>query len=433
MISVGRRGIVERAALRMMEPAMRCLVLAALLSLVACQSTVTVNGMDAGPDGGTTPGGDGGGGGEGSITQATDAGVCNFSCTAPQVCATTGDCVTCLTDADCKDSQIGTHCETRPGSLDLFGTCVECVEGSQCGSGMSCNPTNDNCVPTCSDASCAANSTALICDPQSGTCVDCLTNSDCEEQVCDPVTLACVDCLQPSDCPAGQPGCYQGVCGQCNVSSNCPGSETCSELSCVCGTDQDCPSATPACILDGGPGVCGCEGSCTSPDICDPTQGLAGVCVVPCNAAGGSCLANTETGQSVCDTTNGLCVQCLSSTQCTDVSAPVCVSGLCLECGTNTDCGAADAGTPYCSQGLCVQCTSSSQCPADNVGCDSSSGSCGSCTYNSDCPAGLGCDENTSSCAPFCGTAGATAACAGCATSADCGGASCNADAGVCG
>ena len=153
---------------------MRYPIAATLLLLAACQSTVTVNGTDAGADGGTADAGDGGTAGDGSIPQASDAGVCNFACTTGQFCATTGDCVDCLSDVDCKNSQVGTHCDTRPGALDLFGTCVECLVGSQCGSGMSCSPANDSCVPTCSDASCSAGSTALICDPQSGTCVDCL-------------------------------------------------------------------------------------------------------------------------------------------------------------------------------------------------------------------------------------------------------------------
>jgi hypothetical protein len=384
----------------MMELAMRYPAVAALLFLGACQSTVTVNATDAGPDGGPTDAGDGGSGGGGSISRAGDAGVCNFSCTAGQVCATTGDCVDCLSDADCKTSQVGTHCDTRSGALSLFGTCVECLVGSQCGSGMSCSPATDTCVPTCSDASCSAGSTALICDPQSGTCVDCLHNSDCSGQLCDPVTLSCVDCLQPSDCSAGQPGCYQGVCGQCNVAANCPGSETCVDQTCGCTADQQCPTSAPSCILDGGPGVCGCAGTCASPDICDPGQGFAGLCVPPCTSS--SCNANTDTGLGFCDTSNGLCVQCLSDTQCTEVDSPICLAGTCAQCAMASDCaGVADAGTPYCSValgGLCVQCTSPSQCTdPNNLGCDSSSGSCGSCTYDSDCTSGA-CDTDAGLC-----------------------------------
>lgn len=416
---------------------MRYLALAASLSLLACQSTLTVNDHSDAGDGGASSGSDGGL--PGPIVQANDAGVCNFSCTAGLFCATTGDCVQCLSDADCASAQSGTHCDTRPGSLTNFGLCVECVVSSQCGSGMSCDPAGDNCVPAGSEANCAANSE--IYDPTSGACVDCLTSTDCDAQLCDPVTLSCVDCLQPSDCPAAAPGCYQGVCGQCNISSDCPGSETCDNGACGCATDQACPTATPNCILDGGPGVCGCAAtaSCTGTnEICDPSQGAAGACVLSCNAPGGVCLADTDTGEGFCDTSSGLCVQCLTASQCTDPDSPLCVSGNCAQCGADTDCAALDAGMPYCSLslgGLCVGCDSPSQCPLDNQGCDSSSGSCGSCTYNSDCPAGLGCGVMTGLCAPFCGSAAASGApdCADCATSTDCGGAACNADAGLCG
>ncbi len=417
---------------------MRHLIPIACLTLAACQATVTMNDHpELAPDGGT--GGGSNAAALGTITQAGDAGACNFACGAGQLCASTGDCVDCLSDSDCASSPLGTHCDTRAASLVLFGTCVECVASSQCGGGMSCDPANDSCVPTSSDASCAANS--QVYDSASGACVDCLTNADCNGQLCDPVSRSCVDCLQPSDCPAASPGCYQGVCGQCNVSSDCPGGEACSGGTCGCTSDQACPAATPNCILDGGPGVCGCagNGSCSGAnEICDPSQGAAGACVLSCAAPGGVCLANSATGQGVCDTGSGLCVECLTNAQCTDALSPFCVAGSCAQCGADPDCAAADAGTPFCSQslgGLCVECTQASQCPADNQGCDSSSGSCGSCTYNSDCPAGLGCSASSGLCAPFCGTTAASGAsdCAGCATSTDCGGGSCNADAGSCG
>ncbi len=407
----------------------------ALLPLAACQPTLIVNNHpDAGGDGGLD-----GGGGFGPIAHATDAGVCNFGCTTGQFCAVTGDCVTCRSDADCASSLAGTHCDTRPGALANFGLCVECVVPSQCGSGTACDPSSDNCVPAGSDANCAAS--AEVYDPESGACVACLTSADCNGQLCDPVALSCVDCLQPSDCPAGSPGCYQGVCGQCNVSSDCPGSEVCTNGLCGCATDQACPAATPNCVLDGGPGVCGCtaNASCTGAnEVCDSSQGLAGACVLSCSAPGGVCLANTDTGEGVCDTTSGLCVQCLTNAQCTDVLSPFCVSGNCAECNADADCAALDAGTPYCSQalgGLCVECTAPSQCPTDNEGCDSSGGNCGSCTLSADCPSPLGCGESSGLCAPFCGTQAASGApdCAACASSTDCDGGSCNADAGLCG
>jgi hypothetical protein len=382
------------------------LYLLPLLLSLACQSTVDVTSPDSGPsDGGSIsdagPANKPPDSGAGPIQQASDAGVCNYECTSGQLCASTGSCVSCLEDSNCAGSQVGLHCETRSGSPE-FGTCVQCVQSAQCGSGTSCDPLEDDCVPTCTAATCAAQS--QICDPGSGACVDCLHDSDCDGLYCDPVTLSCVECRQPSDCPASAPGCYEGSCGQCGVAADCPGSEACVNQSCSCAADSACPASTPVCIVDaGGPPMCGCAGNSSCPgkdQVCDPSRGPGGACVISCAEDAGVCLADTGTGQSFCDTQSGLCVECLTAAQCTQSDAPICLQGQCAECATDQDC-APDAGTPYClvSQGgLCVQCTSAAQCPAANPGCDSSSWTCGSCTLSSDCPAGETCNADAGVC-----------------------------------
>lgn len=266
--------------------------------------------------------------------------------------------------------------------------------------------------------------------PDGGPCAG---EPDCEGRICDLATLTCVDCLDANDCPASQPGCDHGACGGCEQSSDCPGGETCVAGACTCSSDAQCPSATPGCLADGGPGVCGCVGAggCAgSAAVCDPAQGIAGVCVPACTSAG--CTA--DGGPAFCDPESGLCVECLQTTQCTD-DEPVCVAGRCTQCDADSDCTAADAG--YCSLplgGLCVACTAASQCPASRPGCNSADGSCGSCFRNADCPPGLGCATN-GLCAFFCGTAaaGSSLDCAACHVAADCGDAGCNLDAGTCG
>ena len=262
----------------------------------------------------------------------------------------------------------------------------------------------------------------------------CLADSDCGGRRCNPATHACVDCLAPSDCPASQPGCSQGACGACATASDCPGSEACVGGACRCSSSAACPADAPTCILDGGPGVCGCEGDggCAGAnEVCDPGRGLAGACVLACTAPDSGCPAGVG-GPSYCDGASGLCVQCLTAAQCVDPEAPVCVAGACVRCGSDADCAALDAGTPRCSHDhLCVECTSPAQCPSDRIGCNGASGSCGSCAVDADCPAGLGC-AGSGRCSPFCGTAaGGGSGCVACRTSADCVGASC--DAGTCG
>jgi MYXO-CTERM domain-containing protein len=105
---------------------------------------------------------------------------------------------------------------------------------------------------------------------------------------------------------------------------------------------------------------------------------------------------------------------CTSSTQCTEVNAPVCNAvGICSACLTNFGVGlpttaCPNADQPYCQTGFdsgalagsCTQCG-----PGDTTLCTStqpvclSNGTCG-CSSSSQCAGGLTCDQGTQSCVP---------------------------------
>jgi hypothetical protein len=103
---------------------------------------------------------------------------------------------------------------------------------------------------------------------------------------------------------------------------------------------------------------------------------------------------------------------CTSSSQCTEVNAPVCNAvGICSACLTNFGVGlpttaCPNADQPFCQTGFdsgalagsCTQCG-----PGDTTLCAStqpvclSNGTCG-CSSSSQCAAGLTCDQGTQSC-----------------------------------
>jgi hypothetical protein len=120
----------------------------------------------------------------------------------------------------------------------------------------------------------------------------------------------------------------------------------------------------------------------------------------------------------LCNQEGGVCVQCLSASDCGKGNAPHCVSNVCIACQTNADCN--DGGTEggmacntfiprcastcsavmncmqsgqtgglYCnlSAGYCVECTDNTYCvnAATGTHCYLAAGVCG-CVTGADCP-----------------------------------------------
>ena len=91
-----------------------------------------------------------------------------------------------------------------------------------------------------------------------------------------------------------------------------------------------------------------------------------------------------------CDTTKGLCVECLAATDCGTSCLDVCLDGKCSQvnaCVTDSDC----PQQHECLQGCCVPktgCQSNDDCAAPTPVCDPASHSCVPCLVDGDCPAG---------------------------------------------
>lgn len=146
-----------------------------------------------------------------------------------------------------------------------------------------------------------------------------------------------------------------------------------------------------------------------------------------------------------CQTSTGLCFECVRDADCTDPNAPLCAldlyrcvecvtlqdcsdgfecdpvvrqcrktctqseqcdtahgcdedSGLCIECDEDHECEDAPRGG-FCAAGGtgCVECRSDEQCE-DGTICDGFTGGCVGCRDTRDCSEGFACDPTTSRC-----------------------------------
>ncbi len=157
---------------------------------------------------------------------------------------------------------MGTACN---GSqfCDGFGFCVECLDNSQCGSGICYK--NACATPECSDMTTNGLETDVDCGGlQCSACpagLKCVGNPDCKSQVCESgicATPTCADSVQNgletfADC--GGPDCSPCAAGlPCNVGLDCK-SNVCSANIC----------AEPACddqVINGGESDVDCGGTC---------------------------------------------------------------------------------------------------------------------------------------------------------------------------
>jgi hypothetical protein len=242
----------------------------------------------------------------------------------------------------------------NPGGQYAYPPCVQCLQSSQCATGLKCSASN--------------------------VCVGCRNNGDCDTgQICQnlcyylegpPYEFPCSAQCQ-SDCRnEAADFCNPGVCDtdggaclpyQCTENSNC-----------VVNGQGACNFGLLATF--GGPGGYFLCAQCTqdaggcAPDYVCQVQGNQGLCQL-------SCLVDA-----------GICT---SGTYCSDGGA--CLAG----CRTGADCVGSYNGS-ICSQGACVQCLNDSQCPPNNLGCgttNNSGVSCGICATDQNCPTGLHCEN----------------------------------------
>lgn len=356
------------------------LVLAALVSTVACDDSGDDTGRDKDVqqplDTSGTPDGTGGGDGEGDTLP--------ISCSADEPCAEAGQV------CDPASSQCVARCSA--GSCDAGLVCDLasglCIAGSGCTTSEDCTGADEVCntcrgvcesVPgarTCVEAlNCFSDQ---YCEPCTGTCREkvalcesCVFDRECgetEDRCIDLISSGGRFCLQSCtstpECPPG----YECATISSGVQQCVPASGNCAQPA-ECEGENDAQCAGENEICRDGRCVPGCTmGGCPGSQVCE-----RGRCKAPCTERPEGCAAPT-----MCETATGLCKyegECIESRECPaqhycDVSIQRCVAG----CQVDNDCRTFGLA---CVNGQCERrgCTGAYACAFEQV-CELSTGMC---------------------------------------------------------
>jgi hypothetical protein len=134
-----------------------------------------------------------------------------------------------------------------------------------------------------------------------------------------------------------------------------------------CIVDLTCPTTAPHCDSTTNECVCTSHQECRrSTGFCDS---LTHQCLIPCSPA---MTCDQVFVAPICDTSRGVCVDCLSGDDCRGKS----LFGVPIE---------------LCRHGFCVQCEDESDCADSKRHCQTREGICVDCLKTADCPTGLQC------------------------------------------
>lgn len=348
-------------------------------------------------------------------TNANEGTACDLEATDDGVCNDSGECVECLTTAQCPDPD-----ECKVAVCTAAGVCttededdgVDCEGGTTCLDGecqipedcdndeLDAGETDIDCgggevtqCPLCLvDQKCllpgdCATGFCDLTDLPSPTCQPCGSNTDCPaDQFCDPDTDTCVDdhangaaCDDAAECTSNfcvdDFCCVEacdGACEACSATGTCDPAEAgtaddaCDGAECLtglCGENRVCePEGTGV--------TCGSAPSCDAGTNTATLQDTCGDDTGTCQDAGTDPCTPYTCGATACRTTCANNTQCAAGNYCNDDSEcePVLQPG--DECDEATDCA-----SNFCTDGVCCNST----CLGDCVRCDIT-GSEGTCT-----------------------------------------------------
>ena len=366
----------------------------------------------------------------------TDSSQCSSRFPLTPICKSpgpAGTCVECVTDADCSTATKA-KCSTA-------NTCVPCTENIQCSNHLPetpyCKTSNGKCVECLDHENCPSIETSRC--SSSNTCTTCLLDSQCERFPTTPICYInmggkCIPCYSDSHCPSPTaPKCENYTCGACTTNSQCsrfnPKKKCSSSGKCVeCLTNDDCTGGK-ICSGSGICSICLSSSECVTPPflICNTEVGLCTECEYNTDC-------NLDPARSQCST-SGSCMACAESIHCEHLtSTPFCSAGVCVQCISDSDCPNPDQAK--CSGNACVACTDSSNCAhlTSTPVCTLPTGLCVECASDSDClsPTAARCSSNTCmtctdstqcerwSSTPVCATGVAAGTCVECNTHIDC-------------
>ena len=321
----------------------------------------------------------------------------NGDCTDPGLpyCETvSGDCVECLNNGHCDDSNVCTD-----DTCDVGGTytCSNTNNTASCDDGAFCNGT-DTCsggVCTHSGDPCAGGAECnTTCNEGPDNCFDAAgtgctdDGNDCTSDECNG-SGTCTHPSVPDDDPCddgvfcnGADTCFSGVCSQ-HAGDPCAGGAECN-TTCNEGPDNCFDAAGTGCTDDGNvctDDECNGSGTCTHPNNTDPCDD-GDACNVGEACSGGSCVGGSPVDCSgasdLCKTAS--CDSGGSEGNC-DTITPINEGGSCddtLYCN----------GTDTCSGGTCVH----SGDPCLPQVCDEGGDTCVDCLVDGDCDDGDACN-----------------------------------------
>lgn len=165
-----------------------------------------------------------------------------------------------------------------PGDAGLPGSRA-CSTTNPCATPLACDPSGE-CVECISDAQCSGATPA--CDATTRRCVACRGSLGCAAPyVCSPSAPVCViPCLENTSCPGFIDGCRDNVCSTCNENDDCATGRFCDvpHGRCVaCLSDEQCSGATPRCHQATGLcGACVLNADCGAGGVC-----FQGACRLP--------------------------------------------------------------------------------------------------------------------------------------------------------
>ena len=304
-----------------------------------------------------------------NCTQDTD-------CTSPTpLCDTAnGVCVQCNSSTDCPSN--------APVCYTVNHTCLLCNDAYGSNAVAACPNASAPvcahsgvCLSCASNADCLGNAAGSECNTTSGTCgsgcggdADCATDSFCNSGACSP-KLANGAALPAGSLPcstsSAQRVCLSGVCdaglntcghvnGQaCSDANACIGGACGSDGRCGLGNGAACTAAA-ACRV----GLCGSDGLCGLPDnaacrstpecrdgVCFP-DGRCGLGQAVACATGVSCRAGACAADGACGAINGA-----ACTAALDCRSGACRGGVCASsCTGDADCDSSQ----HCAQTQCV-------------------------------------------------------------------------------
>ena len=153
-----------------------------------------------------------------------------------------------------------------------------------------------------------------VCDEATNTCVECLAKGDCKspKPACDTVTNTCVECTTKTDCSdAAKPVCdtKAHACVACLADADCkdPSAARCDQGTCTPCTDKaQCTHLAGKSVCDLSQGQCV---QCTGSDYGACGKDSASQTPLVCDSLARTCSTNKEHAA-------GLCIPCVSDAHC---------------------------------------------------------------------------------------------------------------------